>query len=193
MNLSDVPGRLAALELLARRLVFVEQSADRLVGLLAASRTRPRCRRSGRGTSAGCRSVVRISRRSASCSPSVPTISATSRRLSSRCSSARVRCRSAPHSGATCWSSCATTSASYSEKLWNQLMAGKWRRCASDVSSMKNAPVLRRHAWVTGSVKSPPGGEIDSSTVSEPIVPSSVSTTPARAKNSAIREPRYVG
>ncbi len=50
--------------------------------------------------------------------------------------------------------------------------------------------VVKMQAWVTGSVKSPPGGEIDSSTVSEPVRPSRVSTTPARAKNSAMRDAR---
>jgi hypothetical protein len=55
---------------------------------------------------------------------------------------------------------------------------------------MKNEPVLLRQACVTGSVKSPPGGDTDSITVSEPVLPSRVSTTPARAKNPAMREAR---
>jgi hypothetical protein len=40
---------------------------------------------------------------------------------------------------------------------------------------MSSAPADRRHACVTGSVKSPPGGDTDSSSVNEPIFPSSVS------------------
>ncbi len=55
---------------------------------------------------------------------------------------------------------------------------------------MKKDPVVLRQACVTGSVKSPPGGDTERIRVSEPVLPSRVSTTPARAKNSAMREAR---
>ena len=40
-----------------------------------------------------------------------------------------------------------------------QPIAGKWRAWARSVSSAQNVPARRRLAWVTGSLKSPPGGE----------------------------------
>ncbi len=60
-------------------------------------------------------------------------------------------------------------------------MAGKCRLCANDVSSMRKAPVARRHACVTGSVKSPPGGDTERIMLREPVLPPRVSTTPARS------------
>ena len=58
---------------------------------------------------------------------------------------------------------------------------------------MRNVPVFRRHAWVVGSVKSPPGGETDRIMLKEPILPPSVLTTPARDIKPESLEARYVG
>ncbi len=55
---------------------------------------------------------------------------------------------------------------------------------------MRKVPVVLRQAWVTGSVKSPPGGETERIMVSEPVFPLRVSTTPARAMKVARREAR---
>ncbi len=62
-------------------------------------------------------------------------------------------------------------------------MAGKCRAWASSASSAQNVPASRRLAWVTGSLKSPPGGETAPTTVIEPrrTGEPSASTRPARS------------
>src|SRR5512135_3454780 len=72
-------------------------------------------------------------------------------------------------------------------------MAGKCLLWARAVSSIRNAPVVLRHACVTGSVKSPPGGDTDRIIVSEPVLPPRVSTTPALSRKPESLDARYVG
>ncbi len=58
-------------------------------------------------------------------------------------------------------------------------MAGKCRLLARKASSIMKAPDVLSRDWVTGSVKSPPGGDTDRIMLSEPVSPVNVSTIPA--------------
>ncbi len=60
-------------------------------------------------------------------------------------------------------------------------MAGKCRRWESFASSAQKTLTIRRVFWVTGSEKSPPGGETAPMTETEPPAPFKLMARPARS------------
>ena len=69
----------------------------------------------------------------------------------------------------------------YREYQLSQLIAGKCRRWDNFASSAQKTLTIRSVFWVTGSEKSPPGGETAPMTETDPDAPFKVSTRPARS------------